>query len=166
MTATHWRKMANPEYYGSHDLINPDGTFREITVTIDKVSSKEIAGDGGKKSQKNILHTKETKPIILNNVNQRVISWVAGTPFVEKWAGHRITIYVEKVKAFGETTDALRVRKTKPGAVKQVDYTSEIQQIAECTTLEQLGTLWMTFPGETKTALLSYKDKRKTELTV
>ena len=165
MTATHWKKMTNPDYFGSHDLMQPDGKYGEITVTLATVTQEKVKGADGKDSLCIVAKTAETKPIILNRTNCKTITRVLGTPIIEKWAGQRIIIGVEPVKAFGETTDALRVRKNKPGAVKQVDYTAEIQQIAECTTLEQLGTLWMAFPGETKTALLSYKDKRKTELT-
>jgi len=161
----HWKKLANPDYYGSHDLINPDGTFQEITVTIDKVTSKEIVGDGGKKNQKNILHTKETKPIILNNVNQKVIARVAGSPFVEQWAGVKIIIFVDKVKAFGETTDCLRVRNQKVITGQPKDYTATIEAIRTAPDLATLQTLWKGLDSEGQTACLSTKDLRKTELT-
>lgn len=163
-TSTHWKKLANPEYYGSHDLINPDGTFREIIVTIDKVTSKEIVGEGGKKNQKNILHTLEIKPIILNNVNQKVIARLAGSPFVEKWSGVRITIYVDKVRAFGETTDCLRVRTTKPTPDKPKDWTKQIEAINACADMPALVALWQSFDAETKSAMLSYKDSKKNQI--
>lgn len=163
-TSTHWRKLANPDYYGSHDLINPDGTFREIIVTIDKVTSKEIVGEGGKKNQKNILHTLETKPIILNNVNQKVIARLAGSPFVEKWSGVRIIVYVDKVKAFGETTDCLRIRTTKPTPDKPKDYSKQMEAIQNCPDMPALVALWTGFDGETKNACLTAKDAKKSQL--
>ena len=34
-----------------------------------------------------------------------------GTPFVEKWAGKKFTLYANKIRSFGKSTMALRVRE-------------------------------------------------------
>lgn len=166
-TATHWKKMADPEYYGSHDLINPDGTYREITVTITGVTRKEIIGNAGKKDTKNILLLKEVKPIVLNNINQKAISRAVGSPFVERWVGKQVTIYVEVgVRAFGGVTDALRFRSNTP-AVAPVDRTAELAGIASCASLDALRDYYMGLPGEAKNdpAVVAAKDARKEALT-
>jgi hypothetical protein len=162
-TPTHWKKLVNPDYFGSHDLINPDATYRTIIVTIVRVVQKEITGDGGKKNLKNVLLTKETKPIILNNVNQKMIQRVVGSPFIEKWAGHQIEIYVDKVKAFGEYTDALRVKNQKPNVTPR-DYTAQIEAINACADINALVAVWNGLDGDAKTACLAHKDSRKKQL--
>ena len=46
------------------------------------------------------------------------ISKVYDTPYIEDWAGKYISIYIARVKAFGETVEALRIRNRVPTAEK------------------------------------------------
>lgn len=55
--------------------------------------------------------------MILNSTNCKQITKLAGTPYIEKWSGTKIQVGVEKVKAFGDVVEALRVRKFAPKAV-------------------------------------------------
>jgi trans-2-enoyl-CoA reductase len=43
-----------------------------------------------------------------------VIEKVAGTPYLEDWHGTRVYVVVERIKAFGEMVDALRIKSEKP----------------------------------------------------
>ncbi|MBQ2443125.1 MAG: hypothetical protein II498_07235, partial [Ruminococcus sp.] len=52
--------------------------------------------------------------MILNSTNMKTITKLFGTPYIEDWSGRRIQIGIEKVKAFGDVVDALRVRKFIP----------------------------------------------------
>jgi hypothetical protein len=52
--------------------------------------------------------------MILNATNQKTMTKLFGSPFIEDWAGQKMTLYVARIRAFGETVDALRVRETKP----------------------------------------------------
>jgi hypothetical protein len=54
------------------------------------------------------------KPMILNATNNKTIAKLFKTPYIEQWAGRKIQIYTEKVKAFGEVWDALRIRPFLP----------------------------------------------------
>jgi hypothetical protein len=47
----------------------------------------------------------------MNSTNLKTIHKTLGTPFIEDWVGKKIELSVEKVKAFGEIHDALRVAK-------------------------------------------------------
>jgi hypothetical protein len=163
---THWKKLTNPDYFGSHDLINPDGSYREITVKIKSVTIKEIVGDGGRKSQKNVLVTYETKPIILNNINQRTIQKVLKTPFIEQWKDRQIVIGVDtNVKAFGDVTDALRVRNRVVNELPQSTYEAEMKAISEAKDLSELSALWNALDAGGKAVCLTAKDSRKNELS-
>lgn len=108
---THWKKFTNPKYLGSHDF-NPG---QEVTVTIDKVVREMVKGEKGKEEECSVLYfIKAKKPMIMNKVNAKIITKVLGTPYIEKWNGGKIILYVTMVDAFGETVEAIRVRNIKP----------------------------------------------------
>lgn len=108
-TKTHFKKLRNPNYIGSYELMT-GGTPTELTVTIEK-SVKETIQNGDKKEEAMIIYLKGHKPMIVNSTNAKAISSCLGSPYIEDWVGKKIVLYVAKVKAFGETLDALRVKK-------------------------------------------------------
>ena len=53
--------------------------------------------------------------MILNATACKQISKFSGSYYIENWAGVNIQVYVQDgVKAFGEVTDALRIRNQPP----------------------------------------------------
>lgn len=110
---THWKKLYNPDYIGAYALMNGD-TPIELNVTILSVAKKMIEGEAGKKEECTVATLKGQKPWILNATNQKSITKALGSPFIEDWAGKTVTLYVAKVRAFGETVDALRVKPEAP----------------------------------------------------
>ena len=107
-TKTHFKKLRNPNFIGGWDLLDGDKT-----VTITKVT-KEMVHDGkGGQSECCTVHFNECKPMVANSTNLKRIAKLLGSPFVEDWTNKRITLTTEKVKAFGEVHDAVRV-STKP----------------------------------------------------
>lgn len=109
---THWKKLVNPHYIGAYSL-EPG---QDLIVTIDKVVRETVQGPDGKKEECTVAYLKNQKPFILNNTNQKQIAKLADSPYIEDWTGKSITLYVAKVKAFGELVEALRVRPTAPAA--------------------------------------------------
>lgn len=106
---THWKKLNNPNYIGAYTL---DG-LTSLVVEIQKVQKEVVVGVDGKKEDCIVAHLKGYKPFILNTTNCKRIETSLGTPHVEDWAGKRIEIIVEVVKAFGEKVEALRVKIDK-----------------------------------------------------
>jgi hypothetical protein len=110
---THWKKLTNPNFIGAHDL-QPG---QQLTVTIEAISNemvKHFDGKNVKDDQCIVAKIKGAKkPMILNKTNCRIIENNLGTPYIEDWVGKTITIYAAKVRAFGETTEALRVKSNK-----------------------------------------------------
>ena len=119
MAKTHWRKMTNPNYMGAYSL--DEG--RDVILTIAYVRQEDVIGSDGKKEECAVCHFKERdfKPMILNVTNMKAIAKVVGSPYIDDWAGHRIQIGTEQVRAFGTITDALRVRPEKPKEAKQAE---------------------------------------------
>ena len=108
MSQTHWKKLTNPNYLGAYSI--EDG--KDLILTIRNVRQEVVIGSDGKKDECIVCYFQENvKPMILNTTNCKTIEKLTGTPYIEKWAGHRIQIGVEKVKAFGDVVDALRVKK-------------------------------------------------------
>jgi hypothetical protein len=103
-TKTHWKKMRNPNYIGGWDLLDGDKT-----VTITKVT-KEMVHDGkGGQAECCTVHFNECKPMVANSTNLKRITKLTGSAFIEDWTGKQIVLTTEKVKAFGEIHDAVRV---------------------------------------------------------
>ena len=110
---THWKKLTNPNYLGAYSL--DDG--KDMILTIKYVQNETVTGADGKKEECTVCHfTEQVKPMILNVTNMKQITKIVGSPYVEHWAGHKIQIGSERVKAFGEIVEALRVRPTAPKA--------------------------------------------------
>lgn len=109
--ATHWKKLTNPNYLGAYSIENGC----DLILTIKYVQEEKVTGTDGKKDDCVVCHFVENaKPMILNATNMKTITKLYKTPYVEEWAGKKIQIGVEKVKAFGDIVDALRVRNTLP----------------------------------------------------
>lgn len=108
---THWKKLTNPNYLGVYSL--EDG--KDMILTIDKLRKEQVVGSEGKKDECLVCYFVENvKPMIMNKTNLKQIEKLVGSPMIEEWHGFKIQVGSERVKAFGEIVDALRVRKEKP----------------------------------------------------
>ena len=107
---THWKKLTNPDYIGAYSLQPGE----EKTVEIISVGREMVKGTDGKSTECTVAKLKNEKPFILNKTNCKTITKVTGTPFIENWVGVKVVIFTDKVKAFGDVVDALRVRPTAP----------------------------------------------------
>lgn len=111
---THWKKLTNPNYLGAYSI--EDG--QDLILTIKDVKQEVVTGADGKKEECLVCYFNEDKPMILNATNAKQITKNFGTPYIEQWRGRKIQIGQEKVKAFGEVVEALRVRKFNPNTVE------------------------------------------------
>lgn len=148
-TLTHWKKKYDPDYIGAHTLM--DGSDNpELLVTINRIESRMVTNIDGKNESCVVAVLEGQKPMILNATNLKSITKVLGTPFIEQWAGRQITLYVKKVKAFGDVVDALRVRETiskeslTPTHPKWNDAKSAIK--AGTVTIEQIQKKYVVSP--------------------
>jgi predicted RecB family endonuclease len=160
---THWKKMVNPKYLGSHDLFISDGKYSEVTVEITNVQVEEVIGENSKKDNCLVAHLKGMKPLIVNRTNAKTISKLAGSPAIEKWVGVQVILTVSKVKAFGQVHDAIRVKDQKPNVTPR-DYSKQIEAINACADINALVQVWSGLDGDAKTACLAVKDSRKKQL--
>lgn len=113
MSETHWKKLTNPNYLGSY-AFDPG---EEKIVTIESVAKEPVTGESGRAEDCIVAHLVNEKPLILNKTNCKAITKLLGTPYIEEWAGHKIVLAVQRVKAFGEDVDAIRVKPKLPGEI-------------------------------------------------
>ena len=124
---THWKQLTNPDYIGAYAFDQNE----EKVGTIAYVREEQVTGTDGKKEECIVAHfqEKELKPLILNATNCKMISKLYKTPYIEDWAGKRIIMRVQQVKAFGDVVDAVRI---KPEIPKQTTAKPTEPVCAEC----------------------------------
>ena len=114
----------NPNYLGSWDL--EELPNREATLTIARIVDEDVVTNGSKERCTVCYWTDRAyKPMILNVTNKKMIAKLYHTKDTEKLAGKAFVIGVEQVKAFGDTHDALRIRKRIPKI-------AEAEKCADC----------------------------------
>lgn len=85
---------------------------KAVPMTMDRVVNEDVTGESGT-AEKQILYFVESKKgMVLNKTNAKRIARLFG-PETNDWQGKVIELYTEKVKAFGETHNAIRVREAK-----------------------------------------------------
>lgn len=111
MAKTHWKKLTNPNYLGAYAL--EDG--KDIVLTIKTVREESVQGADGKREDCAVCYFEENvKPMIMNATNLKMCASLLKSPYVEEWVGKKVQIGIEKVRAFGTITDALRIRDQLP----------------------------------------------------
>lgn len=107
--------------------------FKDLTLTIDKVTGGEVVGTGGKKTGKPIVYWRErdARPLALNKTNGAQITSLYGTANVKEWKGKRVTLYPTTTTFGKDTVECIRVRPVIPptdeGVFDLDDALAEIQ---------------------------------------
>ena len=107
---THWKTLTNPDYIGAYSLQPGE----EKTVEIISVGKEMVKGADGKSQECTVAKLKNEKPFILNKTNCKTLTKIYGSPYIEHWAGKKIIIHAQQVKAFGDVVDALRIKPMAP----------------------------------------------------
>lgn len=109
----------NPNYLGSWDL--EEMPNREVTLTIDKIVDEKVIAAGNSETCTVCYWTDNGyKPMILNITNKKTLAKLYKTKDTDKLKGKSVVIGIEKVKAFGDIHDALRIRPRVPQPVNAV----------------------------------------------
>jgi hypothetical protein len=113
---THWKQFHQSDYIGAY-AFQPG---EEKIATIKSVSVEDVPNPQGKKEPCMVVQFTQAdlKPLICNVTNSKAIEKVAGSPYIENWAGVSIQLYVTEVSAFGSTVEAVRVRTKAPKVSK------------------------------------------------
>lgn len=129
-----WKKYLDPNYLGTWAIPEKGCLILTIDKAVNAVGAK-VQGD-----KKNLLllwfkeeHLTLGKPLAVNVAIGDAITKIAGTKDPEKWEGTEVVLVVQNgIKAFGTTTDAVRVSKYSPDEARKVfkmDNTKEVLEI-------------------------------------
>ena len=121
MTVTYGGKNAFPNrYIKSADLAGAD-----VQLTIASVGMETLENHvTGEKTQEWIMRFAEFKDregtdkphlFVVGKTKCGQIAMALGEGEMQKWAGKTITLYPTRVRAFGEMTDAIRIRTKDKG---------------------------------------------------
>ena len=106
-----WIKIVDPNFINA-ELIGTTGA--EMVVTIKDINFAECYDEGSKqKTMKQSVFFEECKPLVLNKTNAKTLKKLF-SPNSDNPAdavGHKVILKVEKVKAFGKTVDAIRIKE-------------------------------------------------------
>jgi hypothetical protein len=112
---TPWQKGFDPNYMGSWSL--EENEIYAATVT--KAVLVDVTNPDGKTHPRIVIHF-DVAPrngillpmIIGNKANAKKMEEISGSKYIEDWVGKFVEVYVlGGIKAFGTTTEALRIRK-------------------------------------------------------
>lgn len=106
-----WEKVIDNNFI-SAEMLGTTGAER--VVTIKDIDFAECYDDQKKqKVQKQTVFFEECKPLVLNKTNakalKRLFSPNSDNP--EDCVGHKVLLKVESIRAFGTTTDCIRIKE-------------------------------------------------------
>jgi hypothetical protein len=111
---THWKKLTDPRFLGSHSLPNGE----DLAVVIDSVTRELLRMEDDKEDYYLVARFQgDHLPMILNNTNAMMISRLYGS-YIEDWPGKAITLYASKADFRGDLVECLRIRPVPPKLVK------------------------------------------------
>jgi hypothetical protein len=149
-THTHWKKLRNPLYLGAYDFEPKE----ERNLVISKIEKLPVMGADGKSEDCTVVNFLDSKPIILNSTNAKAISKATGSNYIEDWVGKTVTLFTQKIRAFGESVDALRIKANTPKVLQPINaehFAKGLQAIKAGTyTAEKLKAAYQLTPEQIK----------------
>ncbi len=98
------------KYLKAAALLNGDGTYGHLTLTIDGQPETKEFDDG--KSQRVISFVEDERKLGLNKTNWNMIAKISGKDDDDEWDGVKIDLWVdENVQYGGEIMPAIRIRR-------------------------------------------------------
>lgn len=118
---THFRRAFDSPYLSSADIVEPIVlTIARVTLEMDRTKKTKDLFNTAWFAEKEIRPGEKLKPMILNATNSKTMKELTGQPFIEDWAGTRVTVYVDHNVKFGkETMEGLRIHKKRPSEPSQ-----------------------------------------------
>lgn len=116
---THYRKAFDSPYLSSADIVEPTIlTIVKVTLEADRTKKTKDVFNTAHFAEKELRPGEKLKPMILNATNSKTMKSLTGSPYIEDWAGTRVTVYVDTKVRFGNSSvEGLRIspsRVTKP----------------------------------------------------
>lgn len=158
----HWKNFIDKDYLGSHNLEQGE----EMLLTIARFEGEEnIKTKDGEKVKMVLYFNENVQKMILNITNANTLTSLYSS-HPEDWVGKKVSVHSVKVKAFGSTVDALRIRDIIPVMDVDTDKSKELLSLSE--NLDELKANWVKLSGYARedNEVKEYKELLKTKLTI
>lgn len=106
-----WEKVIDPNFINA-ELIGTTGAEKVVTIT--NIDFAECWDEQKKqKVQKQTVFFSECKPLVLNKTNAKTLKklFSPNSDNPADCVGHKVVLAVESIRAFGKTTDAIRIKE-------------------------------------------------------
>lgn len=115
---THYRKAFDSPYLSSADIVDPVTlTIRRVVLEADRTKKTKDEFNTAYFAERELRPGEALKPMILNATNSKFLAQLTGSKWIDDWAGHEVTVYVDGNVRFGkETVEGLRLAKPVPRA--------------------------------------------------
>ena len=114
----HWREMTDKNYLVAEQFEEGVDRIYTIKAVIEEVIENPVkkGSDGNPlTSTKPVLIFEETDfKLALNKANDRMLTRLFGTGFVDEWVGRKIQLFATTTEAFGGTVSCIRIRNFLP----------------------------------------------------
>lgn len=113
---THFKKAFNSPYLSSADIVGyMTFTVARVVLEQDKTKKTKDMFNTAYFVEREIRPGEKLKPMILNVTNSKTMKALTNSPFIEDWAGVKITVYVDSNVKFGrEVMEGLRISPKAP----------------------------------------------------
>lgn len=159
---THWKQNFDYKFAGAYEL--QPGEMK--TLTIKNTGHAEVMNQQGRKESCFVAYFEgaDQKPMVLNKTNCKRIGKLYGD-MIENWNGKQITIKSEKVNAFGEVVDALRIVPIIPqkADIEKI-ISNDILTLRKCKTLAELQQVYLSLETKADQRTIKVKDELKNTL--
>jgi hypothetical protein len=113
-----YRAMFEGKYIGAWNLIDNEGTKRDMTLTIAKVEAQQIIGEGGKTNKKPLISFEPKGdfmplPMVAGKTVAKTIAGMYGND-TRAWVGRKVTLYATTTSVGGAEKDCIRIRPAIP----------------------------------------------------
>ena len=133
--------MKTNDVFPSRWLKAEDLDTGDTTVTIRQVKLEKFEQQGKPDEQKPAAYFDELdKALILNKTNWKTLVDLTGEDESDQWTGHRITLTVVDVDAFGDIVHAIRIKKPEVDRKTLVDRFEKLYEKAKGLNIENLET--------------------------
>ena len=125
-TKTHYKNPKDQHYMGAYSFPN----MQDLILTIQKVVKEDVVlPTTGEIKERNVCYFTESsdliKPLIVKDYNRETLEKMAGSPFIEDWAGLTIQIGIGKIsKTKGKYVPLIRNWKPKKDEKIKVETNS------------------------------------------
>jgi hypothetical protein len=133
--------MKTNDVFPSRWLKAEDLDTGDVTVTIRQVKLEKFEQQGKADEQKPAAYFDELdKALILNKTNWKMLVDLTQEDESDNWVGHRITLTVVDVDAFGDIVHAIRIKKPEMDHKTLVDRFQKLYEKAAGLGVENLDT--------------------------